>query len=302
MRDQEISPRPAGSHRRAVAVVVAVGLLVGGAGGLGAHLLWPGDAGDSGGERRAKPSAAATASATASATAGSRAEPVRAAMVAQRRVGVGVVAREGGDPDSFTGQARLDLRDGATARAATHVLYDMGEGHAWYPPEIVLIGNRAVITPAKEMTGPEHGPAGSYRTESDATAAAADDVAVRNALEARWLAQPAHLVALLDGATALSTARAGGVRTLTGSTPLRTLAADPAVGRLYRPYAADRRDGAVRFTLVLTARDLPESLSTEVPSGSGDDTFRVEYRDWSKGGAITARPGPTPAPQWTATD
>ncbi|MEV0502288.1 serine/threonine protein kinase, partial [Streptomyces spectabilis] len=75
MRDQEISPRPAGSHRRAVAVVVAVGLLVGGAGGLGAHLLWPGDAGDSGGERRAKPSAAATASATASATAGSRAEP-----------------------------------------------------------------------------------------------------------------------------------------------------------------------------------------------------------------------------------
>ncbi|QCX74448.1 hypothetical protein C9F11_03725 [Streptomyces sp. YIM 121038] len=292
MRDQEISPKSAAPRRRAPAVAVAVGLLVGTAGGLGAHLLWPGDADGPGGGGRAQSSAAAQAP--------SRAEAVRAAMLAQRRVGVDVVAREGGDPDFFTGQARLDLRDGSSARAATHVLYDMGEGHAWYPPEVVLIGNRAVITPDKEMTGPEYGPQGAYRTEPDATAAARDDVALRNALEARWLAEPAHLAALLDGATELTTRRARGLRTFTGSTPVRTLAADPAVGRLYRPYAAGRRDGAVRFTLVVTARDLPESLKTEVPSGSGADAFRVEYRDWAKGGEITVRPGPAPAPQWTA--
>ncbi|MFF9896462.1 hypothetical protein [Streptomyces longispororuber] len=274
-----------------MAAAVAVGLLGGAAGGLGAHLLWPGGS-DPDPDGRERPSATATA--------GPVAAPIRAAMLDRRRVGVDVVARTGGDPGFFTGQARLDLRGATTARAATHVLYDMGEGHAWHPPEIVLIGNRAVITPAEEMTGPEHGPAGSYRTEPDATAAAADDAAVRNALETRWLAQPAHLVALLDGATALRTDRARGTRTLTGSTPLRALAAAPAVGPLYRPYAADARPGdAVRFTLVVAAGELPKSLRTEVPSGSGDDVFRVEYRDWAKGGPITARPGPTPAPQWT---
>ncbi|GHE39516.1 hypothetical protein GCM10018785_06420 [Streptomyces longispororuber] len=300
MAAEENRPRPVNSpaagrtwrpRHRAVAAAVAVGLLGGAAGGLGAHLLWPGDPGPGPGGRE-RPSATATA--------GPVAAPIRAAMLDRRRVGVDVVARTGGDPGSFTGQARLDLRGATTARAATHVLYDMGEGHAWHPPEVVLIGNRAVITPAGEMTGPAYGPAGSYRTEPDATAAAADDTAVRNALETRWLAQPAHLVALLDGATALRTDRARGPRTLTGTTPLRALAAAPAVGPLYRPYAAEGRPGAaVRFTLVVAAGELPRSLRTEVPSGSGDDVFRVEYRDWARGGPITARPGPTPAPQWT---
>lgn len=277
-------------------MAVAVGLLIGALGGVGAHLL---DSDDAEGDSRANPSAAATADPTAATTAGPRAEPIRSAMLAERRVGVEVVARQGGDPDSFTGQARLDLVDATTARAATHVLYDMGEGHAWYPPEIVLIGNRAVITPAKEMTGPDFGPQGAYRTEADASAAAADDVAVRNALETRWLAQPAHIVALLDHATDLNTERADATRTLTGSTPLNALGADPTIGGLYRPYATARPEGVVRFTLVVTTHDLPKSLKIEVPSRSGDDAFRVRYGQWGRGEAIDARPGPTPAPQWT---
>ncbi|MFD4476546.1 hypothetical protein ACFWPU_10590 [Streptomyces sp. NPDC058471] len=292
MSDEGIPQRPTRPRRHAVAVAVAVGLLIGALGGVGAHLL---DSDDAESDSRAKPSAAPTAATTA----GPRAEPIRSAMLAKQRVSVAVVARQGGDPDSFTGQARLDLVDATTARAATHVLYDMGEGHGWYPPEIVLIGNRAVITPAKEMTGPDLGPQGAYRTEADASAAAADDVALRNALETRWLAQPAHLVALLDNATELTTERANGTRTLTGSTPLNALDADPTIGGLYRPYATARPEGAVRFTLVVTAHDLPKSLKTEVPSRSGDDVFRVRYGPWGRGEAIEARPGPTPAPQWT---
>lgn len=288
MSDATTPQRPTRPRHHAVAVAVAVGLLIGALGGVGAHLL-ESDAPEA--DSRAKPSAAPTA--------GPRAEPIRSAMLAQQRVGVQVVARQGGDPDFFTGQARLDLVDATTAKAATHVLYDMGEGHTWYPPEIVLIGNRAVITPAKEMTGPDFGPQGSYRTEADASAAAADDVAVRNALETRWLAQPAHIVALLDNATELNTDRADSTRTLTGSTPLNVLGADPTIGRLYRPNATARPEGAVRFTLVVTTHDLPKSLKVEVPSRSGDDVFRVRYGQWAQGRAIDARPGPTPAPQWT---
>ncbi|CAM5506758.1 Tat pathway signal sequence domain protein OS=Streptomyces alboniger OX=132473 GN=CP975_02915 PE=4 SV=1 [Streptomyces alboniger] len=290
MSEEVTARRPGRRRYRGVAAAVAIGLLAGVAGGFAAHRLWPAEADGGSGPQAAAP-------------AGSVAEPIRAAMLAQRRVGVSVAAREGGETDFFTGQARLDLVDAVTARAATHVLYDMGEGHGWYPPEIVLIGGRAVITPDEEMTGPEHGRAGSYRTEPDAYAAAKDDVAVRNALETRWLAQPAHLVALLDHVTGLRTERAGGTRTLTGSTSVRTLAADPAIGRLYAPYGAARPDATVRFTLEVTARDLPRSLKTEVPTGAAaTDDFTVEYRDWSRGAAITARPGPTPAPQWTAGD
>ncbi|MGV9883037.1 hypothetical protein [Streptomyces sp. NPDC003006] len=227
-------------------------------------------------------------------------------MLGQRRVGVDVRARELGAPDSFHGQARLDLVDAGTAKAATHVAYDGGEGHPWYPPEVVLIGDRAAITPHEAVAGPGSGPDGGYRTEPDATAAAEDDADVHAALETRWLAQPAHIEALLDGATSVRTERNGGTRTLTGSTPLRALAADPAVGALYLPYATDRPGCTVRFTLVVTARDLPKSLKTRVPSAAdtaaGDESFQVKYRDWAEGEPITARPGPTPAPQWTATD
>ncbi|MFD4635636.1 hypothetical protein ACFVYR_38085, partial [Streptomyces sp. NPDC058284] len=145
-----------------------------------------------------------------------------------------------GAPDSFHGQARLDLVDAGTAKAATHVAYDGGEGHPWYPPEVVLIGNRAAITPHEAVAGPGSGPDGEYRTEPDATAAAEDDADVHAALETRWLAQPAHIEALLDGATGVRAEQDGGTRTLTGSTPLRALAADPAVGALYLPYATDR--------------------------------------------------------------
>ncbi|WP_409061896.1 hypothetical protein [Streptomyces sp. SYP-A7185] len=297
MSDGATPQRPPRPRRRAVAVAVTVGLLVGAVGGgLAARLTesgTPGGDGEGRGGGGAKPSAAATA--------GSRAETIRSAMLAQKRVSVEVLARQGGDPDYFHGQARLDLVDATTARAATHVLYDGGEGHPWNPPEIVLVGNRAGITPDKEMTGPDYGPQGAYRTESDAAAAAADDMAVRNALETRWLAQPAHIVALLDGAGEVDTDRAGGTRTLTGSTPLSVLGADATVGGLYRSAAAERPGGAVRFTLVVSARDLPTSLKTEGPAPSAKDDFSVRYGQWGQGEAIGTRPGPSPAPQWTTT-
>ncbi|MEU4797569.1 hypothetical protein [Streptomyces sp. NPDC023327] len=292
---EEESPRRSARPRRramAVAVAVVVGLVVGALGGLAAHLWWPGKDGGS--------------QASAAAPAGSRAETVGSAMLAQRRAGVDVQARELGASDSFHGQARLDLVDADTAKAATHVAYDGGEGHPWYPPEVVLIGDRATITPHEGMAAPGTGPGGEYRTEPDATAAAEDDADLHAALETRWLAQPAHIEALLDGATGVRTEQDGGTRTLTGSTPLRALAADPAIGALYRPYAAARPGDTVRFTLVVTARDLPKSLKTRVPSAAdtatGYESFQVEYRDWAKGEPITARPGPSPAPQWTATD
>ncbi|WP_369215667.1 hypothetical protein [Streptomyces flavofungini] len=294
MSEGEIPRRRHRSRRNALAVAVAIGLLAGVAGGFAAHGLWPDDAPAEG---RPRPSS------TASPEAGPAAGAIRSAMLAQRRVGVSVYARESGDEDFFTGQARLDLVDATTARAATHVLYDMGEGHGWYPPEIVLIGERAAITPAEEMTDPELGRDGAYRTEPDAYAAARDDVAVRNALETRWLAQPAHLVALLDHAPDLRTRRSGTTRTLTGGAPLSALADDPSIGRFYAPYETARPDGTVRFTLTVTARNLPKSLRTAVPrSGSATDDFSVTYRDWSRGAAITALPGPTPSPQWTARD
>ncbi|MGV2918290.1 hypothetical protein [Streptomyces alfalfae] len=292
MSEEESPQRSARPRRRAMAAAVAVGLVTGAVGGLAAHLWWPGKDGGS------QPSAAAPA--------GSRAETVRSAMLAQRRVGVDVRARELGAPDSFHGQARLDLVDADTAKAATHVAYDGGEGHPWYPPEVVLIGDRAAVTPHEAVTGPGSGSDSGYRTEPDATAAAEDAADVHAALETRWLAQPAHIEALLDGATGVRTEQDGGTRTLTGSTPLRVLAAAPAIGPLYRPYAAARPGGTVRFILVVTARDLPKSLKTRVPSAAdtatSDESFHVQYRDWAEGEPITARPGPTPAPQWTATD
>ncbi|MFD9074497.1 hypothetical protein [Streptomyces lasiicapitis] len=279
------SPHGAARRRtyryRGLTVAVGIGLVLGVAGGIAAHAVWPDES-----PATDKPPAAAG-------TVASEAETIRAAMLKQKRVGVGVLAREGGDPDFFTGRARLELRDATTAHAETHVLYDMGEGHAWYPPEIVLIGNRAAITPAKEMTGPAYGRDGAFRTVSDATAASTDDVPLHNALEARWLAEPAHLVALLDGATRVSTRRAGAgdTRTLTGSTPLRVLGTDAVVGRLYRPYAAANPGGTVRFTLTVNSRDLPGTLKTEVPSRPDGDIFSVEYRRWGKGAPITRLPG-----------
>jgi hypothetical protein len=104
---------------------------------------------------------------------------IRDAMLKQGRLGTSYEARWAGDPNFFVGRARLDMRGGTTVNAATHVLYDYGEGHPCYPPQIVLIGNRAVVTPAKEMTATE----GGQRTVSDATAASGD-LPVRNALEA----------------------------------------------------------------------------------------------------------------------
>lgn len=59
---------------------------------------------------------------------------IRDAMLAQGRLGATFEARWGGDPDFFVGTARLDMRSRTAVNAATHVLYDYGEGHGWYPP------------------------------------------------------------------------------------------------------------------------------------------------------------------------
>ena len=232
---------------------------------------------------------------------------IRDAMLAQGRLSATFQARWGGDTDFFVGDARLDMRSRTAVNAATHVLYDYGEGHPWYPPEIVLIGNRAVVTPAKEMATTE----GGQRTVSDATTAASgattgsENLPVKNALEARWLAEPADLHALLNNATLFNTKQSGTTRTLTGSTPLRTLASDTAVGRFYRPYAAQKPNGLVRFTLTVDTRDLPKKLVLKVPatptvSKELYDPFTVTYRGWATGRPITAPSGPTPSPQWSA--
>ncbi|MEU8959935.1 hypothetical protein AB0C93_37245 [Streptomyces sp. NPDC048518] len=290
MSEEASPPHSARPRRRALAAAVAAGLVAGALAGLAAHRWWPGD------NDGPKPSAAAPAV--------SRAQSVRSAMLAQRLVAVDVHARELGATASFHGQARLDLVDAGTAKAATHVAYDGGEGHPWYPPQVVLIGNRAAITPHQAVAGAGSGPGGGYRTEPDATAAAEANPDLHAALETRWLAQPAHIEALLNGATAVHTEQAHGTRTLTGNTPLPALAADPAIGALYRPYAADRPHDTVHFTLTITTRDLPKSLKTRVPSAAdtatGNESFQVNYHDWAKGHPITARPAPPP--QWTTTN
>ncbi|MGW1208967.1 RNA polymerase sigma factor [Streptomyces sp. NPDC002499] len=232
---------------------------------------------------------------------------IRDAMLAQGSLGADFQARWGGDPDFFVGSARLDMRSRTAVNAATHVLYDYGEGHTWYPPEIVLIGNRAMVTPDQEMIETQ----GGQRTVSDATTAASgatagsENLPVKNALEARWLAEPADLYALLKDATVFSTKQAGATRTVTGSTPLRALASDTAVGRFYRPYAAKKANGLVRFTLTVDSRGLPGKLVMKVPatptvSKELYDPFTVTYSGWATGRPITAPSGPTPSPQWSA--
>ncbi|MEU1120905.1 MULTISPECIES: hypothetical protein [unclassified Streptomyces] len=290
MSEEETPKRSARPRRRAMAAAAAIGLVAGAGGGLAAHQWWPGE------DHGPQPPAAAPAP--------SRAESIRTAMLAQRLVGVDVRARELGVTDSFHGQARLDLADATTTKAATHVAYDGGEGHPWYPPQVVLIGNRAAITPHQAVAAPESGPHGGYRTEPDASTAAKDDTDIHAALETRWLAQPAHIQALLDGATGVHTQQDHATRTLTGHTPLRTLAADPAIGALYHPNTTTHPEGTVRFTLTVTTRDLPKTLKTWVPSAAdtatGNESFQVKYHNWAEGNPITARPAPPP--QWTTTD
>lgn len=277
-----------GSRRRRLGVSVLVaGALI--AGVATVRAVWP-----------AKPQAAEPENVRVAAD-------IRDAMLAQGRFGAAFEARWSGDTDFFVGDARLDMRSRTAVNAATHVLYDYGEGHGWYPPEIVLIGNRAVVTPDKEMTATQ----GGQRTVSDATTAASgattgsENLPVKNALEARWLAEPADLYALLKDATVFSTKRAGTTRTLTGSTPLRTLASDTAVGRFYGPYAAKKPSGLVRFTLTVDAHELPKKLVMKVPATPTVtkelyDPFTVTYSGWAEGQPITAPSGPTPSPQWSA--
>jgi RNA polymerase sigma factor (sigma-70 family) len=68
-------------------------------------------------------------------------------MAAKRFVSLDINARNIGDPAWFVGQARIDMTAKGTAAAATHVMYDSGEGHTWFPPNVVLIGDRAYVTP-----------------------------------------------------------------------------------------------------------------------------------------------------------
>ncbi|WRZ88289.1 hypothetical protein OHB54_04040 [Streptomyces sp. NBC_01007] len=79
------------------------------------------------------------------------ASAVTSAMLNQRLVAFDINARPPGDPDFFLGQDRLDMSR-KPVRAATHVLYDYGEGHNWTPPDMVLVGGSAYVTPDNTPT------------------------------------------------------------------------------------------------------------------------------------------------------
>ncbi|GAA5020608.1 RNA polymerase sigma factor [Streptomyces siamensis] len=232
------------------------------------------------------------------------ASSIVSAMLDQKLVAFDVNARPPGDPDFFVGQGRLDMSR-KPVRAATHVLYDYGEGHAWNPPDIVLIGERAYVTPDNTpgATG-----ADAYGTTKIVSATpAATDISVRNALEAQWLAQPADLAALITKAAGFQDkgVQSGG-HELRGTTALKDLAADPSVGAFYRPYLKTSPTRTATFVLTTDSRHLPKSLTLDIPVTRTDgytgekpvDTFTLTYGGWADGKPITATDPKAPSPQW----
>ncbi|MEV6020453.1 hypothetical protein [Streptomyces sp. NPDC051997] len=222
-------------------------------------------------------------------------------MVSRSVTAFDIEARNLSDPAEFHGQGRIAMSSGGTKAAATHVQYEPGED-PWFPPDVVVIGNHAWVTPDNSpTTGTDvYGPT-TYVDD----AAATDNSDVGNALQTRWLASPEHLTALVEHADHFSeTDRAG--RVITGRVPLATLAADPAGGFFYRPYAQASPGQELTFTLTTGPDYLPVSVETAVPfhhteadylSKFTSDPFSVKYRDWAKGQPITT-PAPSPSPQW----
>ncbi|MFI9102946.1 RNA polymerase sigma factor [Streptomyces fildesensis] len=228
---------------------------------------------------------------------------ITTAMTGKRLVAFDVDARNVSDPAWFLGQARLDMVPNGTVAAATHVLYDYGEGHSWYPPNVVLIGDRAYVTPENPVSSPApYGPTTIVDGASGHTA----DLNVSNALQTRWLGSPANIAEILKDAAPCKETDRTGTRTFTGSAPLRTLADNPAAAFFYRPYIRPGIDTAVSFTIVTDQHYLPTTLTIRIPfphtgveylAQFPDDPFTVTYRDWAKGRPITA-PAAPPSPQW----
>ncbi|MCX5008886.1 sigma-70 family RNA polymerase sigma factor [Streptomyces sp. NBC_00638] len=237
------------------------------------------------------------------------ASAITSAMVKQRLVAFDINARPPGDPNFFVGQGRLDMTR-KPVRAATHVLYDYGEGHNWTPPDIVLVGGSAYVTPDNTPTTKGAGAYGA--TKVVPVTDTVTDLSVRNALEAQWLAQPADLSALIEKASAYSEkkvkAKDSGP-TLRGTAALSDLAADPTVGVFYRPYLKTSPSGTATFTLTTDSRHLPTSLTLNIPVNRTDgyagekpvDTFSITYRNWADGKPITATDPAKPTPQWGGT-
>ncbi|MGW7612961.1 RNA polymerase sigma factor [Streptomyces sp. NPDC054766] len=235
------------------------------------------------------------------------ASAVTSAMLEQKLVAFDIDARPPGDPNFFVGQGRLDMSR-KPVRAATHVLYDYGEGHNWTPPDIVLVGGSAYVTP--DNTPATKG-AGAYGTTKVVPVTdTVTDLSVRNALEAQWLAQPADLAALIAKASGFTEKKVkGSGPTLRGTAALSDLAADPTVGAFYRPYLKTSTSGTATFTLTTDSRHLPMSLTLNIPvtrtDGYADekpvDTFGITYRNWVDGKPITATDPKKPTPQWGGT-
>ncbi|MFJ7967228.1 hypothetical protein [Streptomyces sp. NPDC096324] len=227
---------------------------------------------------------------------------VEQAMVSRSVTAFDIDARNPSDPAQFHGQGRIGMSSGGTRAAATHVLYEPGED-PWFPPDVVVIGNRAWVTPDSSPTTDTatYGPT----TYVGDAGAATDNLDVGNALQTRWLASPEHLAALITHADHYrETDHAG--RVLTGRVSLATLASDPTGAFFYRPYAEAGPGKELSFTIVTGDNYLPVSLEMTVPFHHDDsdslsqyssDPFSVEYRDWSKGQPITS-PAPSPSPQW----
>jgi hypothetical protein len=223
-------------------------------------------------------------------------------MVSRSVAAFDIEARNPSDPAQFYGQGRIGMSSGGTKAAATHVLYDPGED-PWFPPDVVVIGNHAWVTPDNSpATGTAtYGPT-AYVGDAGA---ATDNLDVRNALQTRWLASPEHLAALMEHADHY---RETGhtERVITGRVSLAALASDPVGGFFYRPYAQAGPGKELTFTLVTGHNYLPVSVNMTIPfhhdepdylSRFTSDPFSVKYRDWAEGEPI-ATPTPSPSPQW----
>ncbi|MET9902420.1 sigma-70 family RNA polymerase sigma factor [Streptomyces sp. NPDC006446] len=237
------------------------------------------------------------------------ASAITSAMLKQRLVAFDINARPPGDPNFFVGQGRLDMTR-KPVRAATHVLYDYGEGHNWTPPDIVLVGGSAYVTPDNTPTTKGAGAYGA--TKVVPVTDKVTDLSVRNALEAQWLAQPADLSVLIEKASAYTEKKVRAKNTgptLRGTAALSDLAADPTVGVFYRPYLKTSPSGTATFTLTTNSRHLPTSLTLNIPVTRTDgyegekpvDTFNITYRNWADGKPITATDPAKPTPQWGGT-
>ncbi|MEU8826645.1 hypothetical protein [Streptomyces sp. NPDC048636] len=224
-------------------------------------------------------------------------------MTGKRLVTFDIKARNIGDPAQFYGSGRIDMAADNTVSAATHVLYEPGED-PWFPPDVVVIGDRAWITP--DNTPAETGTSAYGPTTVVDRASGSKDTRVGNALQTRWIASPANTAQLLRRADGFQQRNTATTRVFTGRAPLSALAADRDGGFFYRPYVTKAPTNAtVAFTLTTDRSYLPVKVTFRVPvrhTGSlstfDHDPFEVGYRDWAKGKPITEPTTRPPAPQW----